>query len=148
MFTLQHRLRRAVLHPNLVLSEDTNVEGTSDDTADSSLNVNDMIKQFAQDEDSDQPGETYAHTVLKNLSAESDEECPICMDIMEDPVLIPVCMHKGCVLYLHGEALTEEISHSCKDCISAYLHGRAEKGEEGACPTCSRGPVKVFSGNY
>lgn len=137
-----------MLHPSLVLSEDTGGEGTSDEAASSSLNVNDMIKQFAQDEDSDQTGETYAHTVLKNLSVEVDEECPICMDIMEDPVLIPVCMHKGYVLYLHDEALTDGISHSCKDCISAYLHGRAEKGEEGICPTCSRGPVKVCSKSF
>lgn len=88
------RLRRAVLHPSLVLCEDDSAENISGQSTDN-LNVNDMIKQFTQDEDGEQTGETYAQSVLKNLSVETDEECPICMDIMEDPVLIPICMHKG-----------------------------------------------------
>lgn len=32
---------------------------------------------------------------------------------------------------------------SCKNCILGLLHDRAEKGEEGQCPICRRGPIRV-----
>ena len=90
----EYRLRRAVLHPSLVLSKDADGSETASEAGRSSLNVNDMINQFAQSENNDDSGASYAQSVLKNLSVDSDEECPICMDIMEEPVLIPLCMHK------------------------------------------------------
>ncbi|KAI5124124.1 hypothetical protein M0805_000937 [Coniferiporia weirii] len=117
------KLRRAVLHPSLVLTKSDGERSAVVSEA-GSVDVNEMIKQFKKTEcggDDD----TYAQTVLNNLSMQEDEECPICMDFMEEPMLIPVCAHK-----------------CCKDCVLAFLHDRAEKGEEGQCPTCRRGPVK------
>ncbi|THH10977.1 hypothetical protein EW145_g955 [Phellinidium pouzarii] len=118
------KLRRAVLHPSFALVGNNN-NSTPSRLGDGTVNVSEMIEQFTKNEDLSYNSETYAQTVLKNLSIQEDEECPICMDIMEDPMLIPVCAHK-----------------CCKDCVLAFLHDRAEKDEEGLCPTCRRGPVK------
>lgn len=87
------RLRRAVLHPSLVLSEDeveSNAKG-----AEGSVDVNQLIKQFtAQEEDADEGENTaFMQNVLNTLASHS-EECPICLDVMESPMLMPTCMHK------------------------------------------------------
>ena len=48
----------------------------------------------------------FVEETLKSLNAgsgsqgdegEGRDECPLCLDIMETPVLIPPCMHKWCV---------------------------------------------------
>jgi DNA repair protein RAD5 len=90
------RLRRAVLHPSLVLSREEDDEGASTSSPGSNINVNEMIKQFADREgNGDGSNETYAQNVLANLKATGAEECPICMDVMEEPVLLPACAHFG-----------------------------------------------------
>jgi hypothetical protein len=33
--------------------------------------------------------------------------------------------------------------YSCKDCIVSFLETCTAKGEDGRCPTCSKGPLKV-----
>ncbi|KAK9679977.1 DNA helicase rad5 [Basidiobolus ranarum] len=50
----------------------------------------------------------------------SSKECPICIDVMLDPVLFP-CMHM-----------------SCYSCIIDYLQSKEERGEQGECPICRR----------
>ena len=37
---------------------------------------------------------TYAEDILTNLGQQEAEECPICMDVMQSPVLVPGCMHQ------------------------------------------------------
>ncbi|KAH9837360.1 SNF2 family N-terminal domain-containing protein [Rhodofomes roseus] len=116
------RLRRAVLHPNLVLSgADEGIKASSAGAVD----VNALIKQF--DEGKDTPGDNkvFAEGVLANLEGEEEQECPICFDVMDTPTIVPICMHQ-----------------SCKDCIVAFIETCREKGEDGRCPTCSRGPIK------
>ncbi|KZT73229.1 hypothetical protein DAEQUDRAFT_721807 [Daedalea quercina L-15889] len=116
------RLRRAVLHPNLVLStEDEGVQATSKGAVD----VDALIKQFEEGNDATGDHKTFAEEVLANLEGEDEKECPICFDVMDSPTIIPSCMHQ-----------------SCKDCIVAFIETCREKGEDGRCPTCSRGPVK------
>ncbi|KAL5535720.1 RAD5 [Sanghuangporus sanghuang] len=115
------KLRRAVLHPSLVLSQDE--ESTSGEANSKYVDVDEVIKQSVANGEADNG--SYAQTVLNNLSLKVDEECPICMDVMQEPTLIAACAHKG-----------------CKDCFLASLASQAEKGEEGSCPICRRGPVK------
>jgi DNA repair protein RAD5 len=86
-------LRRAVLHPSLVLSADEDSGVTADD---GSVDVDAMIRQF-QAEEPDGPASkvnTFAEDVLTNLSGETGTECPICMDVCETMVIIPGCMHR------------------------------------------------------
>ncbi|KAJ7640954.1 DNA repair protein RAD5 [Roridomyces roridus] len=119
------RLRRAVLHPHLVLSADD--ERTLPDS-DGSLNVNEMIERFANDDDEEgsSNGNVFAQKALENLDLdEADSECPICTDVMASPMLVPECMHRF-----------------CKDCLVSHIGNCEEKGVEAFCPNCSRGPIK------
>ncbi|KAG5643141.1 hypothetical protein DXG03_001531 [Asterophora parasitica] len=120
------RLRRAVLHPSLVLTVDD--ESALSPGNDGAVDVNDLIRRFAENESAGE-GSTknaFAEEVLSNLADAKAEECPICLDVMETPMIIPKCMHQ-----------------CCKDCILAHLSACEEKGEEGRCPTCSQGPIKA-----
>ena len=77
---------------------------SSDDKIDSSddgkVDINTMIKQFATNQNAlEGGGNAFAEGVLANLGdIESSEECPICLDVMQSPMIIPVCMHKWCVI--------------------------------------------------
>ncbi|KAI0684760.1 SNF2 family N-terminal domain-containing protein [Cytidiella melzeri] len=118
------RLRRAVLHPSLVISG-TGAERAKISTSGGSVDIEDMIQQFLQGENSSNPNSAFVEDVLNNLGADENAECPICMDVMQYPMVIPGCLHQ-----------------CCKDCITAFLSNLADKGEEGRCPTCSHGPVQ------
>ncbi|KDQ63171.1 hypothetical protein JAAARDRAFT_119545 [Jaapia argillacea MUCL 33604] len=112
------RLRRAVLHPGLVLSTQRNETPAGD----GSVDVNALIQQFSETNEMDNSSE-FVESVLTNLG-DSNSECPICFDVMDAPMIIPRCLHQ-----------------CCKDCIVAFLANCAENGSEGRCPTCSQGPV-------
>ncbi|KAJ3978119.1 DNA repair protein RAD5 [Lentinula raphanica] len=116
------RLRRAVLHPHLVITED--VGRALSPTGDGIVDVDEMIKNFVENEEQ---SNVFAETVLNNLDnqTESPSECPICLDAMEIPMLVPECLHQ-----------------CCKDCITTYIATCEMKGEETKCPSCSRGPIK------
>ena len=84
-------------------------------------------------------GNAYAEDVLAHLDQEDAQECPICMDVMQSPVLIPGCMHQWFVPWQSNtkhadkftlvartasprsfrDALTKEekggVQHVCKD---------------------------------
>ncbi|THG99879.1 hypothetical protein EW026_g2563 [Hermanssonia centrifuga] len=116
------RLRRAVLHPSLVLSSIANEikpEGSG------SVDVNAMIKSFVSGDSLDGKGNAFAKDVLDSLGQDENVECPICFDVMDSPMIIPGCLHK-----------------CCKDCIAAFLESCADKKEEGRCPICSYAPVR------
>ncbi|EGN93185.1 hypothetical protein SERLA73DRAFT_172337 [Serpula lacrymans var. lacrymans S7.3] len=112
------RLRRAVLHPDLVASPTEEPNGKSRDGA---VDVDEIMSTAADSSRS----KFFADSVLANLKDSGNDECPICLDVMETPTIIPDCMHR-----------------CCKDCIISYLEACNERGEEGRCPTCSRGPIK------
>lgn len=80
------RLRRAVLHPSLVLSKENGSHTTNQDLID----ADSMIKQFSESN-----GSAYAENVLDDIKGET--ECPICLDIAEVSMMIPSCMHRWCV---------------------------------------------------
>ncbi|KAI0640000.1 SNF2 family N-terminal domain-containing protein [Trametes polyzona] len=117
------RLRRAVLHPNLVLSAEENAPKPPAGSGE--VDVNELIRRFDKGDNAAGDSKVYAEGVLANLGQEEDAECPICFDVMETPTILPDCMHQ-----------------CCKDCIVAFIERCREKGEEGKCPTCSRGPVQ------
>ena len=70
--------------------EDPNPFGSQD----ASISINNIIQQFAEREENGGNGnEAYAQSVLRNLKTTGAEECPICMDLMEEPMLLPACAH-------------------------------------------------------
>jgi DNA repair protein RAD5 len=87
------RLRRAVLHPSLVLTKDD--ERALSPPGDDTIGANDLIQRFAEVE---QPGEdgpnTYVEQFIANLKGDDIAECPICFSEIENPMLIPQCMHQ------------------------------------------------------
>jgi DNA repair protein RAD5 len=84
------KLRRAVLHPTLVQGADLE-EGDDAGTS----KAESVIKQSQDDMDRNK---TFAQGVQDNLASISETECPICLDVSENPVLVPGCMHQGYVL--------------------------------------------------
>ena len=87
------RLRRAVLHPHLVLSADD--ERALSPAGDGVVDVDDLIQRFAESESNgDGSKNTFAEEVLANLKDTEASECPICFDVMETPMIIPECMHQ------------------------------------------------------
>ncbi|KAJ7642840.1 SNF2 family N-terminal domain-containing protein [Mycena rosella] len=117
------RLRRAVLHPNLVLASDD--QRALPEDGDGSVDVNELIKRFAQNTNS-QTGEAsanvFAQNALENLDLDgADSECPLCLDVIQSPMVIPECMHRF-----------------CKDCIVAHV----ANSDDSKCPSCGRGPIQ------
>ncbi|KAF9225351.1 hypothetical protein BS17DRAFT_701291 [Gyrodon lividus] len=116
------RLRRAVLHPDLVIDPEEDQETkpplhSNNGALDVDALMNDVAEQNISDGTSTQ---VFVESVLSNLSTADMDECPICLDVMDIPTIIPFC----------------------KDCVISYLTSCTERGEEGRCPTCSRGPIK------
>ncbi|CAK5264621.1 unnamed protein product [Mycena citricolor] len=67
------RLRRAVLHPNLVLSSNSKSGGSGEDE-ENDIDVNELIKRFANDASE---SNVFAKNALENLDVdEQDAECP------------------------------------------------------------------------
>ena len=85
---LIRRLRRAVLHPNLVIPAGTDDKALGGETVD----IEALIQSFTQGEGSN--GNAFAEGALQNLGMDDNTECPICLDVMEKAMIIPGCMHK------------------------------------------------------
>ncbi|KAI8990572.1 SNF2 family N-terminal domain-containing protein [Trametes punicea] len=118
------RLRRAVLHPNLVVSS-SDMSAPKATVGSGAVDIKELIERFDKGENAAGDSKVYAEGVLATLGQDENAECPICFDVMETPAILPDCMHQ-----------------CCKDCIIAFIERCREKGEEGKCPTCSKGPVQ------
>ncbi|KAF9566925.1 DNA repair protein RAD5 [Agrocybe pediades] len=118
------RLRRAVLHPNLVLTP--NDERVMSPEGDGKVSINELVERFAENGPSGE-GQTnaFAENFIANLKVEDNADCPICFNEMEVPMVIPKCLHQF-----------------CKDCIVSHIGICEGKGQEANCPTCSEGPIK------
>jgi hypothetical protein len=150
------RLRRAVLHPSLVLKDADDVATMTAD--ESFIEVKDLLKSYvdmneqstqskAKSSGSDTPktnGESsmkvegnnaYAEDVLANLGQEEMEECPICMDVMQSPVLVPQCMHQRFVHCMFP--IDPAPSHSSSMQLQRLYHRIPSKVHRGR----ERGPV-------
>jgi DNA repair protein RAD5 len=100
------RLRRAVLHPSLIQPKRTSNDDSDDDIMEidpldpgGKLDLNAMIAQFTGVQDTPDGAKkeenSFAADVLKNVKEIDKQECPLCLDTMDDPVLIPDCHHAG-----------------------------------------------------
>lgn len=98
-FNLFDRLRRAVLHPSLIARAGIGNEGDDQASQDAEIDLQSLIAQFTNGETGavDDKQANFATRVLDGLQVEDDEECPICMEVMDPPVLAPKCMHKSYV---------------------------------------------------
>lgn len=120
------KLRRAVLHPDLVTDTSDGIETKpSGHSKDGAIDVDTLMNDISEHDSSSGSKAVYAESVLANLDVSADAECPICLDVMQTPSIIPPCMHQ-----------------CCKECIISYLATCTDKGEVPRCPTCSQGPVK------
>ncbi|KAG2022727.1 DNA repair protein RAD5 [Coprinopsis cinerea AmutBmut pab1-1] len=120
------KLRRAVLHPKLVITQD--VERALSPDGDGAVDVNDLLSRFADagsSSGSASPNTAFAEQVLANLSKEEVTECPICFGEVEYPMFVPDCMHQF-----------------CKECITSHIGICEEKGQSPTCPSCGQGPLK------
>jgi DNA repair protein RAD5 len=86
-------LRRAVLHPSLVLTKDD--ERALSPPGDDTVGVNDLIQRFAEDKQPAEGGSnTFVEQFIANLKGDDITECPICFSEVETPMVIPQCMHQ------------------------------------------------------
>lgn len=90
------RLRRAVLHPHLVLTKDD--ERALSPSKDSPLDVNDLIKRLAEGGKASGPG-NFAEQFIAGLTGDDNADCPICFNEIETPMIIPKCMHQLYVFF-------------------------------------------------
>ena len=143
-FSLSHldwcRLRRAVLHPHLVLSKD-DADRLPSLAADNGAIDVDALEVALVGESHEN---AYTGNVLTNLAQMEGEECPICLDLTQIPMIIPPCMHQWWVILIFASC-SHIYFFSCKHCILNYIETCRENGKEGSCPMCSSGPLKVFA---
>jgi DNA repair protein RAD5 len=69
----------------------TSVSGT--------IKLEDLVKHESDGVTVSKTNAAFVEETLKSLNAGSGnqgDECPLCLDMMETPVLIPPCMHKWC----------------------------------------------------
>ncbi|PFH49678.1 hypothetical protein AMATHDRAFT_147130 [Amanita thiersii Skay4041] len=119
------RLRRAVLHPSLALSITDEKENTPSKD-DSVISVGELIQRFNSGKNLEGVSSVFAEQVLSDLGGDDCAECPICMDVMETPMIVPECLHQ-----------------CCKDCILSFFANCEEKREDPRCPTCNHGPIEA-----
>ncbi|KAJ2927693.1 hypothetical protein H1R20_g9395, partial [Candolleomyces eurysporus] len=104
------RLRRAVLHPKLVITQDD--QRALSPKRDNVVEVDDLLQRLADNGDEADKPNAFAENFLSNLAKDEVTECPICFSEVESPMLIPECMHQF-----------------CKDCIVAHIGISEEKGQ-------------------
>lgn len=105
------RLRRAVLHPNLVLSSDAEGINASSKGV---IDVDSLVKQFGEGNDSASDSKVFAEGVLANLDGEEGQECPICFDVMDTPTIIPNCLHQRYVAYSLSSCAHPDVSKAVR----------------------------------
>lgn len=57
------------------------------------IDVNDLVKNFAQGTQAND-SKAFAEDFMASLNGEGLTECPICFSEMENPMVIPQCMHQ------------------------------------------------------
>jgi len=90
---ISRRLRRAVLHPNLVLTPDD--ERALSPEGDGQVSIHELVERFAKDGPSGEGQvNTFAEDFVVKLDVDDNADCPICFNEMEIPMVIPKCLHK------------------------------------------------------
>lgn len=90
-----------MLHPSLIAKAGTENIGDDQASRDAEIDLQSLIAQFTSGKTGavDEVQATFATRVLESLQTEDDQECPVCMEAMDPPVLAPKCMHKTYVTY-------------------------------------------------
>ena len=88
-----------MLHPSLIAKTGAENQGDDQASQDAEIDLQSLIAQFTTGETGavDEVQASFASKVLNGLQVEDDQECPICMEVMDPPVLAPKCMHKAYV---------------------------------------------------
>lgn len=93
ILALLMRLRRACLHPSLVLTQNSNDE--VEQVANGDIDLRSLVQQFSDGVDGTASTSAFAQDVIAALEESPvDGECPICLDVMQSPVLLPTCLHQ------------------------------------------------------
>lgn len=58
--------------------------------ADGDIDMEDLFAKFQEEGGENQ----FAKDVLANIETDDGEECALCLDIMDEPVLLPKCSHQ------------------------------------------------------
>jgi len=104
------RLRRAVLHPHLVLTKNDERALSPDDGG--KVDVNDLIARFAQEGQSTDGGPNkFADNFMASLNGIDNADCPICFNEMEIPMVLPECMHQLYVFHSDFESWGGKLKH-------------------------------------
>lgn len=78
------------------LSREESIAPEGDD-GESPISLKSLLEQFSGKSNIDQASEgisnTFAEGVLTNLEEVNQQECAVCLDLMENPVLVPNCLH-------------------------------------------------------
>jgi len=97
------RLRRAVLHPHLVMTpEELEEFEDSSNSMSETVKLEDLVKRESDVVTVSKNNAAFVEETLKSLNAGpgtqggKGDECPLCLDMIESPVLIPPCMHTWC----------------------------------------------------
>lgn len=102
ILALLMKLRQAVLHPSLIRRRLRTDEETEDDVMETdaqgdgkNIDVDALINEFSLgvDREEVQESKAFAIGVLKDLGSIETQECPLCLDTVQDPVLVPECHH-------------------------------------------------------
>jgi len=78
------------LHPSLIASKDSEV-----DKADRSgeIDVDDLIARYMNEGGDSTVAPSFAQHNVAALKGSAEQECSICLEPMDPPVLAPRCMH-------------------------------------------------------
>lgn len=86
-----------MLHPSLIATKDIESANRNfKSSGDGEVDVQRLIAQFTsgQDPNIDENQQEYAKAILESLHVQGDEECPICFEIMDPPMVAPNCAHQ------------------------------------------------------
>lgn len=73
---------------------DRDAEPTNKADVDGHIDVRDLIAQFMNGQGEGEASNLeFATNSLSGLQAARDEECPICFEPMDPPMIVPSCMH-------------------------------------------------------
>jgi DNA repair protein RAD5 len=69
-------------------------EDSKPDTSNDRVDIDALISKFTEGgAEGDALPNTFAEGVLKSLDEADCEECAVCLDLMDTPILVPGCMH-------------------------------------------------------
>ncbi|KAJ3041435.1 DNA helicase rad5 [Rhizophlyctis rosea] len=108
VFQLILRLRQACDHPLLVKLQ-------SEETQATFIGLQELVASYCGGEGQ---SEDFAKSLLGLEGSSDDQECPVCLEVVSEPVLLP-CLHMA-----------------CEACMHDFVEKKKRKGEGAECPVC------------